>query len=114
MGPFEIPEFNSILRFRRNTVHSAGVVICENMTHSNALQSVKHDFLKFDESEMKVKRITTSHVSVGIICSVETILNEKRALLVYVYISPNTLLKEICEFFILNLLAYSLKIKDLF
>lgn len=110
----EIPGFHTISRFKRNTVRAAGVMICENMTHSNALQSTEHDLLKFDESEMKVKRIATSHDGVGDICSIETTINGKRALLVSVYISPNTPLKEIRSFFILNLLAYSPKLKGLF
>jgi hypothetical protein len=112
--PLEIPGFRTVSRFKRSTVRSGGVVICENMEHSQALQSTEHDLLKFDESKKEVKRIATAHDGVGDICSVETVINGKRALLVSVYISPNTSLKEIRKFFILNLLAYSPKLKGLF
>lgn len=112
--PFEIDGFRTVARFKRNSVRSAGVAICENNNHTDALKSAKHDLIKFDESEMSVRRIVTAQDSIGDICSIETTINGKRALLVSVYISPNTSFNEIRKFFILNLLAYSPRLKGLF
>jgi len=54
---------------------------------------------------MEIKNITTAHDGVGDICSIETTINYKRALILSVYITPGTSMDALEEFFALNLLA---------
>jgi len=70
--------------------------------------------LKYDKETMKIKRIETAHDGVGDISSIETMINDKRALILAVYITPGTSMNELGQFFELNLMAYSPKIRSIF
>jgi len=85
------------------------------MSSPNGVQSIEYNLFKFNREKNKnVKRIATSHDDIGDICSIETTINCKRTVLVSVYIPPNTPFERIKEFFVLNLMAYSPKLKGMF
>lgn len=107
-----LPGFNVVSQFKRSTVAVGGVCIYEN--DESDLQAKPHELLKFDEAKKEIKRISTAHDGIGDICSIEAIIDNKRVLIISVYISPKTTKKEIVKFFTFNLLAYSSKLKGLF
>jgi len=108
----DIPGFKPIAQFKRNTARAGGVAIYDNEA-SSALQSVDHELLKYDKETMEIKSITTTHDGVGDIFSIETTINNKRALILSVYITPGTSVDALEEFFALNLLAYSPKLRGI-
>lgn len=73
-------------QFKCNILRAGGVSIYEKEDVNSDLASNEHSLLKYDEKEMKVKRIATVHDGVGDICAIETTINNKRALLVSIYI----------------------------
>ncbi|CAI6350723.1 unnamed protein product [Macrosiphum euphorbiae] len=84
------------------------------MSSPDGVQSIECNLFKFNRENKNVKRIATSHDDIGDICSLETTINCKRTVLVSVYIFPNTPFERIKEFFVLNLMAYSPKLKGIF
>jgi hypothetical protein len=60
--PVEIPGFRTLSRFKRNTIRSGGVAICENknMSSSDGVQSIEYNLFKFNRENKNVKRIATS------------------------------------------------------
>lgn len=58
--------------------------------------------------------MAAAHDAVYDICAIKTNTNGKRTITVFVYITPNTSLIQIYQFFILNLLTYTHKPKGLF
>jgi len=59
-----------------------------------------------------VKRLATTHDGMEDICAVETQIDGKRALLVFVYITPRTNSLETRDFFELTLMAYKPKVSN--
>ena len=84
------------------------------MSSPDGEQSIKYNLLKFIQENKNVKWIATSHDDIGDICSIETTINCKRTVLDSVYNSLNTPFERIKEFFVLNLIAYSPKLKGMF
>lgn len=99
-------------QFKRNTVRAGGVAIYER--EDSDLQATEYDLLKYEESTMQVKQMATAHDAVGDICAIQTTINGERAILVNVYITPNSNMEKIQEFFVLNMMAYSPKVAGLF
>lgn len=108
----DITGFKPVSQFKRKKVRAGGVSIYEK--EDSDLNAVDHDLLKYDEPTKQIKCMATSHNNVGDTCAVQMELNGQTVLLVNVYISPNTNIKAIRRFFMLNLMAYSPKIAGIF
>ena len=108
----ELPGYRPVLQFKRDTVRTGGVCIYEK--EDCTLMSTDHELLKFDQPNMQIKRTTTAHDGVGDICAVDTTINDKRTMLVTVYITPGTTVRQMRQFYVLNMMAYSPKISGLF
>lgn len=110
----QIPQMNNfrvISHFKRQNNRSAGVIILENMSFSNDLQSSNFELLKFDSRSNNFTKQKLLNDDIGDICSIRTKINGIQTFIVAVYISPNATLEQLCEFFLIYLHTFNLQKK---
>ncbi len=101
--------FNTVSRFKRTTKRAGGVAILESKEYSGVLAANRHELFKFDK--IAIRRVATADDGIGDICAADILINGQKALLVCVYISPGTPLRDIETFFEMNFWAYSAQAK---
>jgi hypothetical protein len=105
--------YRCITQFKREDVRAGGVAIYEK--ENCTLYSTPHILMKFDHNDLlQVHSTTAGSQDCGDICVIETIVNDQKVLLVTVYITPSTNMKDVKFFFLRNLLMYTPKASSMF
>lgn len=104
-----------ILRCKQDNGNMAGdVAINEREADSRSLRTKYRPLIRINKEKTGLEEINVCSTDIGDLCKVETTVDGQRVLLVSIYLSNGTTLRDKMEFFERCLLKYSIKLKGLF
>lgn len=104
--------YRCVTQFKREKVRSGRVAMYEK--NDCKLFSTPHILMKFYTNLLQIHRCMAVSEKCGDICTIESTINGRRALMVTVYVSPNAKMEDIQCFFLTNLLMFTPKASEMF
>lgn len=91
-----------------------GRAIYEREADSSLLQTQYRSLIRINKEKTGLEEIAVCSTDIGDLCKVETTVDGQRVLLVSIYLSNGTTLRDEIEFLERYLLPYSIKLKGMF